>query len=1136
MDKYNLIEKLKNCPSYLFLGQNYSKHSYGVDPLLESINSHFFKDIENCNYDLYLKIKKDYAVETALSWIQNRARKISGGDYLKKVSMINWNGIFTSSVDSIVENSLKNEWRNTQSVVNVDHYPKYYRSKTELHITYLFGNVNQSELGERPPLDSFELITSKEKATKFMSRITQDFITPYGVLIIDGYDINSDWYEIERLYPVVTNLGFMQVFMFGISKFDMENKFLQKLIEDEKLIVFNESFHQFLNVTEELGYWVEEDFIGADIASEILVSINRKIHAVPVELYNKVSRSAKLLDDSLIIPGHNPPKEELKELFRKFLSNMSSSPVWDGYKYNFNIEREFESEIESILYSKLSNQNLNEKPIILHGQTGTGKSIALGNLAYKLKMERKYPVLYINNENSIVSNDDIREICEWLQNSEDVKIVIIWDDSTCSSNVEQYINLNNYLSSKGKKAIVIGSAYLLNSKSTLRNVADYVEAKINLTSSEVESIKNIFEQYSDISNLIDWRSSKLDNSFLVSLYRYLPATKFSIRRGIVNEADVNRMLIKKNLEATPYLSGMALAFKNANIPVDFFDTYLESKNESFEEIYVGKLFDIISIVGQYGLGMPIDLLLRVLPGIDNVVIIETIEEIDFFRLVVTTKGDYIIYPRHSLEAKILADSSIVNVEEQVKLFIDIIKMVSSGEFQHHSEIDFLVELLKAIGPNGETSKYADYYGDISKELLELREKRGILFPRLALQEATYVRRHIQFNDFMTSDDKLKFLKNGETAIRDSINLIEPKSPHSQFLGVLYCEISSNIGFQIQEMRKLNYDIRLIRDAFAFTSDWLSKSRCLTVASYHPVDVKIWVSREMYMNSVDENEKYEIISSLLSYLDLVELESPELTMDEQYLERMVQIEEFYADRAIPQMAFDRLIEQKSAAGIYVTARKMCDGIDFKKPLENNSNQIVSQVIEYLKCYSDLVYKDKRCLYLILKLVWAKNAEVPMFYKEKTLLAFSQNIWKEILDILEKISFLEKNEESNKIKYLKALCLFHLSNFEGCYEVFSEIREDNYNMGYKRVIINYLASDEEGMPLTYTGQLKDKDDKKATFYIKELRKSFPFYHKDFVNKDLELNSTFNNIQIGFNFLGIQVVSINDYSREVNSYEKQ
>ena len=92
------------------------------------------------------------------------------------------------------------------------------------------------------------------------------------------------------------------------------------------------------------------------------------------------------------------PQNMYKDYFYMFLKNSVREPQWYGYSYGFNIHRNF----EDILYQKVKKglENVgrpDNKSLLVVGQTGTGKSISLAAVAFKIFNEKKYPVIYIND-------------------------------------------------------------------------------------------------------------------------------------------------------------------------------------------------------------------------------------------------------------------------------------------------------------------------------------------------------------------------------------------------------------------------------------------------------------------------------------------------------------------------------------------------------------------------------------------------------------------------------------------------------------------------------------------------------------------------------------------------------------------
>ncbi len=70
------------------------------------------------------------------------------------------------------------------------------------------------------------------------------------------------------------------------------------------------------------------------------------------------------------------PKNMYKDYFYMFLKNSVREPQWYGYAYGFNLHRNYEDRLYRKVKKGLENVGKpNNKPLLVVGQTGTGKSI-----------------------------------------------------------------------------------------------------------------------------------------------------------------------------------------------------------------------------------------------------------------------------------------------------------------------------------------------------------------------------------------------------------------------------------------------------------------------------------------------------------------------------------------------------------------------------------------------------------------------------------------------------------------------------------------------------------------------------------------------------------------------------------------
>ncbi|OAB40901.1 DEAD/DEAH box helicase family protein [Paenibacillus glacialis] len=1122
MNNLDLIEKLKNSPCYLFLGQNYLKYGNNVDPFLNSINKHFELDCTTAelNYNLLLNIADKNEITSSLGWMQNRSNKISKPEWLNKIANIPWNGVFTSAVDTIIGRSFQNNWREVQSVFSPDSYPKDFRSKSKMHISYLFGSISQETLEERPPLNRLELLTARHKAIKLLGRVNKEFLTPFGLFIIDGYDPDNDWLKLDDLYPVLESLDKGQAYMFGVKDELHSNPLILHLIENQKLIISPLTLLESL-INVDLDFNID-DFSFEEHSINKRITINNKVSIMPKELYNDISKTALVLDDRILLPKYEFETDiETQKHFRNFLFDSSTSPVWEAYKHKFNVPRSYEkeisNEIDKILYDK---EHYYSHPIILHGQTGTGKTVSLGAVAYKYKLNKKYPILFITRNTQNISFNIIDDFCKWAEDSGADKTIIFWDDTIYDKAIDEYLELNNYLISKGRKVIIIGSAYKLKEDIIKKHVAIYIEAPVVLNDREKKDFHDKFNSYSGRKETLEllWEDN-YDNNFLVALYRLLPGSKYSIRKGVISEVETYETTLGKVLKITTdkSLNAMEQAFLDSGIDISTLRLDEEENNFNFQNIS-----EIVSVIGQFGQGIPIELLLRTLEGEFNLEIAEIITKLDYFHTLPTSNGGLKVYPRHKLEAQIIAQSKL-KIQNQIDLIIRILTNIKMGDFRNQDELVFMVELLKAIGPNNEEQvyKYRSYYKRISETLEFLRTEYEIYNQRTIIQETTYLREFVKFDNNIDSDEKISLLQKAERILKEEISKTDYMKAKNRFLGTLLIELSSNLGAQLKFKILEKKEKKEILNNFNQLQEYLKKAQIYSSDSYYPLDIWAWTTEAMLDYNLSGEEKSDIYAKFFAAFDKAEAENPEILQREDYNERLVSMGDLSGYLDISEEAFNKLIEMGSSSGIYLRAKKIISSVDLQKPLKNTDEEVCKEAIEYLESYKENILQDEKCLFLLLKLIWAYNNKKPLFYNEKQTLHFSRDNWDYLKFILEKIITLNNGNTTPQVKYLRAITLFHLGEINECLSTFTEIR-DNYYIGARRIIISYIASNSLGKPLIYSGQLDSLDSNKAMFYIPELRKQIPYFNRNFIAKDPEIKTTYTQLTLGFNFLGIQVAS--------------
>lgn len=82
-----------------------------------------------------------------------------------------------------------------------------------------------------------------------------------------------------------------------------------------------------------------------------------------------------------------------------------------------------------LVTQRLSSRDQQKLPIIVHGATGTGKTVALARLAFELCVQSKVPVAFIERKPRRPSYSDIDAFAHWAEENGSSSIVLVWDGS-----------------------------------------------------------------------------------------------------------------------------------------------------------------------------------------------------------------------------------------------------------------------------------------------------------------------------------------------------------------------------------------------------------------------------------------------------------------------------------------------------------------------------------------------------------------------------------------------------------------------------------------------------------------------------------------------------------------------------------
>ncbi len=1137
MDNEFLI-KLKRGPSFLLLGQDTLRKETGHDPLLTEISRKYGDGQQIDDYNELIKlfnnlIQNNYdEKESILAWMQQRCERFTSPSWLNYIAKFKWNGVYTSCIDSFWFKSFRNDWREFQSIYNDSYSPENPRNRLRLHSTFLFGSVNRMDDSERSPLSKIELIKRKPIATSLARRL-KELITPLGVLIIEGYSGSSDWFDPEMLYVSTSELNQQQVHIFSASDELVENEYIKLLLEEDKLVLHKESLFSFLSYSHENGYIDLNDNSNEEFKHSI--QIGDSVYGIPASIWNQTSKSATILTDSLFLPPEPISDEKKYSEFRKFLSESSIKPIWSGYNKGYSFVRNFEDDLYKVVMSSLEDKQLQNDPIILHGQTGTGKTVALGSVAYRVREEKEYPVLFIERKSQRPSNNDLEAFCKWSEDSGAKTCLIIWDGMT---EVGQYYSLLSYLVSRGRKVVIVGSSYKLGEVGHLKN---YINAPSQLEIGEQSNFLTFLNKFDPSLGLVLENQIKTnDPNFLVCLYRLLPVTRNHIRIGLNKEVENAERQMRIQVEegeieaksttlAYALLRSGVISKKDLAFNADDKD---EIGGEQFDQLQ--KLIGLIMVPGKYGIRIPLEILLRTLDKSYLEGFNDIFNRTDIFKYYEDMVGNILVGPRHPLEAKLLTQYRLGGSKYEIDFIKQLLLEVRDNDFGQDSyEIQFAVDLIRCVGPNGEDSSYyAPYFLELSKTLTKLREERGVINPRLMLQEATLLREWVVKSNGNVGNknnyDELELLNEAERIIKKALDYVHDDKYYYPLKSAIIVEHSSIIGSQIQHYINNNQTSSNLRTLYKEARDLIYKAKQLDPNSYYPIDVFAWITRNLLLSDkLSPIDRLEAEVDIIHIFDLVNSDDIGINQKIRFEDRKMEIGKLLDDDEMSEEAFNNLVKQGSKVGYYRKAYQIIKDVPRDRRLTEVEISKCQEAVNYLESVKEKISNDGKCMYLLFRLWWMTKTGRPFFYEERQTLPFTKEDWMYCYRILTDLMETEDFYSTPSIKYFKGIVLFHLGYLNDSIQVFKELEsESEFLYKSRRIIRSYLASNSNGNPIVYNGTVTfiSNNWSKGDIYVEELRKKIRFDPKSF-NKEINLHDEL-TFHIAFNFRSFIPDPINYY----------
>ena len=734
-------------PLVLFAGQN-------LDPGTDSILADFLSHLGSTDCTSGWPSTLDRGISPAqMEWLSERFDRSVPSDTVAPIYDVAWSAVFTSSIDPRFARRFETRGRQPESVLSRDTYARVPRSRSRPPIYYLLGKSDETGEDERAPRKNSDRHRRLSHATELLNRIA-DTATVRGLVVIAGYAPEQDWMPVDSLLAPLSNRVGPTVLWFGFRGAP-NSIFTGEMIRERSLITTTKSVTGAIGQLESRGLLDIAGAAGPDEPGMVSIAGGAVLDITPA-LRLRVEASAAIVDDGWTEEPEPLGEHELYDAFRRFHSTPGNFRLLlEGVSRGFAIERNFEQLLWKTVTKQVKRlgQSDSDAVVILHGQSGTGKSVALARLISKIRLDLRLPVVVATDR--IPTHADIEDFCIGAERLNAPATVLICDSNQAP---QRYDELASALRSRGRRLLIVGTCYRMDT-ATVRVSDRFVEAPTRVDRAELSAFEGLQRSFFQGST----QPTDRDNySIFAMLYRRLPPSRERLAAGVSSEAQNTEGKLRERARRMPRPAGLpALAQQliAAGLVSPEFPMFAEDDTlAAIGHDSAGRLIEYVMAAGRLNCPVPVDLVFRTLGrsdalGLDQIV--HLFSHLDLFRWKQDEEGsDFLIAPRLQLEADLICKRRLTTALE-IERLVDLIRSARPG-INRRTERSFLLNLLYMLdrgGPRGEA--YQSGYLQFADALKQLRERHRLTDPDLVLRECVLRRRAVFQDDYhaVSSEDE-----------------------------------------------------------------------------------------------------------------------------------------------------------------------------------------------------------------------------------------------------------------------------------------------------------------------------------------------------------------------------------------------
>lgn len=1118
--KPDLLERLDRGPCFLLLGQRYLSINTGSDPLIGSLGRVVGRDgMQRGVYQTILSIETDQR-QAAFKALTNAGHALVLPPPVRTALEFPWNGVLSSAVDPAWRTGLQLEWRTVQQSVPQRDRTQVSRNVNDLQALMLFGGVDQPP-DEQPPSTRPKLTHRQAIAGEALGRVVSDGLTPRGLLVVEGWGLD-DWLTPASLFAQICDAVPGQVHIFSATDEILADDHIREAIDLGVLSTHRESFASVLVEARSMGRLTQERPVNAHGHA---LRVGDRLLPIDRSRWQRILPHARPVDVDLL---SDPPAESVDlryQKFRQFLGTSDGSPAWWAHARRLPFQRLFEPALSDLVEQTIGSRD-QRGPLLVAGQSGTGKSVALARLAFQTARVGRRVVLHIPRRTTRPEYEALDDFCLWAEEQSGESTLIVWDGML---EPQDYQRLFDYLRSRGRRIVVVGSCYWdenlfgnarkrspgRKGKSTTtapRYVRgrDFIEAPATLTARELPLFAEYLASFGIRLRSDDKRAISQDNTFLSALYRLLPEAQASLRSGLTLELQYSERRLsiaaRKRMEFVP-INAMQYALMKANY-IDGLEVRLhDSENvpSGTEDSPYERLLSLILLVHSHGLRMPLELVLRTIgrDGVRNLP--DLLSDIDIIRWDEDDLGNYTLGGRNQLEAKLLTQARGSKEGREAAQIAEVIECVRPDARARNggSEIDFVIELLTRIGPqvDREQRMYGPYYLEFADSIASLRMRVSdpVVHARLTHKEVN-LRREWAVKDQGRKDTdpevRRDALETAQIAVDEALYAAEEMVRRPQIMLNLYVEQASVRGSLLHESLHAQAESNLPADHLDETyvinelhaiKRSVQAARSCDRTSFYPVDVLCWTCLDTLKTDVLSDEPTAaFLGDCLAELTAIDPDTLDPQQTARYHSRFEAIAAKAGERVLAEQQLKKLAQYDEPLAAFFYALKVSGFLQAAPQLEG-----ARRALAHLRERPSRLH-DTRCIRIAVDLLWFAQTGERFMSGERQTLPLDGQAWQECLELTD-LAMSYDSVTSLRVLFMRALALFHLGRVSQSLDAFTELGRLSQEQHDRRRIINvYLASSDDGTPKMLRARVRrvNPDFNGGRCWSEEYQRDFPF----------------------------------------------